>query len=92
MKFIATCVMLAGLLGSVGCTTTDQEKAPSRRGMMQSKSAKPVEEGSVPAAVSKLLPAENIDQSNYQAQMKILADQLDREKGQFDKTESARRK
>ncbi len=83
--------MLAALLGSVGCTTTDQEKLPANPGMMQSKSGKPVDENNVPAAVSKLLPAERIDQSNYQAQMRILADQLDREKSQFEKTESARR-
>ena len=89
MKLIAKYVVLAGLLGSVGCTGI--EKAPESPQVKSTKSAKPIEEENVPEAVSKLLPPEQIDERNANAQARAMFDQLQREKGQLERTESAKR-
>ena len=89
MKFIATCVMLAGLLGAVGCTNT--EKVPDQTQAKRLKNAQFAEEDNVPAAVAKLLPPDQIHAGNARPQAKVLAEQLEREKGQLERTESAMR-
>lgn len=89
MKFIATCFLLAGLFGGVGCN--NMEKVPEQTQAKRTKTSKPLEEENVPAAVSKLLPAEQLDAANAQAQIKAFEQQLAREKGQLERTESANR-
>ena len=90
MKFFAKCVMFAGLLGSVGCTGVD--KAPERTQAKRIKSPKPqVQEENIPAAVSKLLPPEQVDARNARAQARVFEEQLSREKSQLERTETAQR-
>lgn len=91
MKFIATLIMLLGLFTAVGCKTTPDTFTDD----MQAKgtnSAKPVEEEeNFPAAVSKLLPADQLDARNAHAQSKLLNEHLEREKSQLGRTATAQR-
>jgi hypothetical protein len=90
MKFIATLIMLAGLFGTVGCKTTDNFTDDMQ--VKRTNSAKPVEEEeNFPAAVSKLLPADQLDARNAHAQSKLLNEHLEREKSQLGKTATAQR-
>jgi hypothetical protein len=89
MKYIATCLMLAGLFGAVGCTPV--EKVPEQSQAKRVNHTKPVEEDDFPATVSKLLPADQLDARNAKAQSKLLNDQIEREKSQLNKTETAQR-
>jgi hypothetical protein len=81
--------MLAGLFGAVGCTPV--EKVPEQTQAKRVNNTRPVEEDDFPAAVSKLLPADQLDARNARAQSKLLHEQLEREAGQFNKTETAQR-
>ena len=70
---------------------TGPEKLPDQTQAQRTRSNRVIEEDNVPPAVSKLLPPDQVDEKNARAQAKLFADELSREKGQLDKTESASR-
>jgi hypothetical protein len=81
-------LLLAGLLGCLGCTSDSQEKL--RDGSAPKRTAsKPASDG-VPASVSKLLPPDQVNANNASAQAQLLSEDLRREKNQLDKSASAK--
>jgi len=91
MQFIAKLVVLAGLFATIGCTNTQGEIRPDQTQAKRLKNAKPLEDDSVPESVAKLLPKEQVDARNSHAQAQAMLDQLEREKSQLERTESAKR-
>lgn len=89
MKTLATWVLLSGLMGSVGCTMF--EKQPDGTQAMRTKRNKPVDDAEIPDAVTKLLPADQVDARNAHAQSKLLRDQIDREMSQVNRSATAQR-
>lgn len=86
-------LLLAGLLGCVGCMNNSGEKlpdAPPPKRTAKAEARPDLGDDEVPAAVSKLLAPEQLNARNANAQAKAMADQLMREKGQLGRTESAR--
>jgi hypothetical protein len=82
-------LLLAGLLTCVGCMSDKHEKLPTAPTGNKTVSTKPADD-SVPSAVSKLLPPEQLTDRNAKAQSKVLEETLRRERQQLDKTESAK--
>ena len=88
MLRIVKCTLLAGLLTGVGCTPVEKRpETPKKAAVSKSKPAG----DDVPVAVQKILPVDQVNEHNADAQAKIMLDNLSKEKGQLDRTESAKR-
>jgi hypothetical protein len=89
MKFIAACLMLGGLFGSIGCTGVDKVQEPTQAKRVNT--SKSAQEDDVPAAVSKLLPSEQLDARNAHAQSKLLNEKMQSEMSQLERSATAQR-
>lgn len=89
MKRIAVGLLFLGFAGVIGCTGVD--KVPEGTQAKRVDTRKAAETADFPAAVSKLLPPDQLDARNAHAQAKLLNQQLEREKEQFGRTATAQR-
>jgi hypothetical protein len=85
MKLIGKYLLLAGLLAGAGCTR-DEIRPDSVKKTSTLKTA----DDDVPTPVSKLLPADQLNDKNANAQAQAMYDALKKEKNQIERTESAK--
>ena len=88
MLRIGKCLVLASLFIGTGCTDTEKRPEPPKKSV--SSKVKPADVD-VPVAVSKLLPTEQVNEKNAHAQAQIMFNDLSKEKGNLERTESAKR-
>ena len=88
MVMISRGIGLAALIGLTGCVTDKGEKLPDAPTAKKTASSKSAGDP-VPAPLAKLLPADQLNESNASAQAKIAYDQLLRERDQLDSAATA---
>jgi hypothetical protein len=82
MRQYVTALLLAGALASVGCVGGDKQKGTVRQARPDDPREEKVEQSSKkqdgPPAIARLAP-EQINEDNYQQQVRALQDEMDRE-------------